>query len=165
MGYHSRQRTQYPCRELRMAKEETAVFCRVVSLCSKAQRYSAILIDQCFVQPSSQEIPCAEEGNKYRDPQPGTTQRERDLETLRPNGRSPSNSPHSPKNPPEEEQKKNTYDGLHRTFMCFRLVILGKVVCLSHFFPFVSCFVFLVSQDFVFVLGFCLYFGEEKEYD
>ena len=38
-----------------------------------------MLIDQCLAQPSSVTLPPAADGNKYRDPQPDSMQRVRDL--------------------------------------------------------------------------------------
>ena len=47
-------------------------------------KQSAILIDKPLAQPSSEKLPPAADGNKYRDPQPDITQREKDLGTLCP---------------------------------------------------------------------------------
>lgn len=40
--------------------------------------------DQSLVQPSSEKLPPATDGNKYRDPQPDYMQRVKDLRTLSP---------------------------------------------------------------------------------
>lgn len=45
---------------------------------------SVILIDQCFVQPSSQKLPPAADGNINRDPQSYNMKRVRKLGTFSP---------------------------------------------------------------------------------
>lgn len=47
----------------------------------------AILIDQCLAQQSSQEVLCAEDGNKCRDTKPSIIQQVRNPEIFSPNTR------------------------------------------------------------------------------
>lgn len=48
-----------------------------------------MLIDQCLAQSSSEKLPPAAYGNKYRDPEPDHVQKVRDLEHSVLNGISP----------------------------------------------------------------------------
>ena len=43
-----------------------------------------VLLYSCFAQPSSEKVPPAVDGDKYRDPQLGNVQRGNDFETLSP---------------------------------------------------------------------------------
>ena len=68
---------------------------------------SSILTDQCLAQASSQNLLPATDRNKYRDPQPDTTQRVRDLGTLSPKWMSlPNASPQSSGNRREDEAER-----------------------------------------------------------
>lgn len=50
-----------------------------------------LLIDHCLAHPLSEKFPPAENGSKYKDPQIDSVQRMKDLGTLVPNRRPPSN--------------------------------------------------------------------------
>ena len=52
--------------------------------CTAWLRAPRVFIDRCLAQLSTEELPPAAEGNKYRDPQPDTRQRVRDLGTKSP---------------------------------------------------------------------------------
>ena len=52
--------------------------------CAGIETLTKALIEQCLAQPSSEKLPPAAGGNKYRDPQSDMMQRVKDLGTLSP---------------------------------------------------------------------------------
>ena len=58
--------------------KNVAIKLLLITICYTHRSY------QDLAQPSSEKLPPAADGNKYRDPQPDIMQRVRDLGTLRP---------------------------------------------------------------------------------